>query len=201
MPSQAINNYLVHYHGTNDWHLYAFRLIAARFAPTRVLYPGSWIHVTPSLVFSSVIYIDLSATIEREFQDVALRQYLNDNAEYLQQPWFKFYRADYRRDLGLDDVSFDLILSLSAGLISRDCRHYLKRRGYLLVNNEHHDASMAYVDPSYALIGVFPTGTRYSEAPSTIQRYFHTTKNAPITHDMITENIQRPPSKAKYKLK
>ena len=201
MPSSPLQLYLSAYHGINDWYLYAFRVITQRFAPQHVLYPGSWNHVTPSLVFPHVVYIELSARIEQQFQDTELRQYIQDHAEYPQTPHLIFHHADYRRNLDIPSNCFDLLLSLSAGLISRDCEHYLTPQGYLLANNEHHDASLAYVDPAYMLIGVFPTATRYIDDPATIQRYFHTTTNTPLTHDMVCDNLQRAPSKARYKLK
>ena len=201
MSSSALQQYLTSYHGINDWHLYAFRLIAQRFAPRQVLYPGSWNHVTPSLIFPSVVYIELSARIKQQFQDPALRQYIHDHAEYSQSPQLTFHQRDYRSTLDRFLNSFDLVLSLSAGLISRDCQPYLSPQGHLLVNNTHHDASLAYVDPSYTLIGVFPTATQYINDPTMIHRYFHTTKNIPLTYDMVLDNLQRSPSKARYKLK
>jgi hypothetical protein len=201
MPSSALQQYLTAYRGINDWHLYAFRLIAQRYAPQRVLYPGSWNHVTPSLIFSYVVYIELSTRIEQQFEDSALKEYIHDHAEYPQRPQLLFHQADYRSGLEILENSFDLLLSLSAGLISRDCQHYLTPQGYLLVNNAHHDASLAYVDPAYTLIGVFPITTRYIDTPSTIHNYFHTTQNTPLTRDMVQDNLQRPPSKARYKLK
>ncbi len=201
MASSALQQYLTSYQGVNDWHLFAFRLIAQQFAPRQVLYPGSWNHVTPSLVFPYVVYIELSARIERQFQDSALRQYIHDYAEYTETPELRFHRRDYRHHLGALVNRFDLILSLSAGLISRDCQPYLTSQGYLLANNAHHDASLAYVDPTYILIGVFPTATQYINNPIMIHHYFHTTTNTLLTRDMVLDNIQRPPSKARYKLK
>jgi hypothetical protein len=201
MPSSALQEYLTSYHGINDWHLNAFRLISERFTPTRVLYPGSWNHVTPSLVFPYVIYIDLSARIERQFRDPALIQYIHDHAEYLETPQLVFHHTDYRSNPKLHTQSFNLVLSLSAGLISRDCQQYIAPQGYLLANNSHHDASLAYVDPIFALVGVFPNAVHYIDDSTTIHRYFHTTKNVPVTQDMVFDNLQRPPSKARYKLK
>lgn len=201
MPSSPLQQYLTSYHGVNDWHLFAFRLIAQRFAPRQVLYPGSWNHVTPSLVFQYVVYIELSARIEQQFQDPTLRQYIHDHAEYSQTPQLIFHRGDYRRNLEALVNSFDLLLSLSAGLISRDCQQYLTPQGHLLVNNTHNDASLAYVDPAYTLIGVFPSATRFLEDPAIIHRYFNTTHNTSLTQDMVLDNLQRSPSKARYKLK
>ena len=201
MPSSALQQYLMAYHGVKDWHLFAFRLISQRLAPRQVLYPGSWNHVTPSLIFPYVVYIELSSRIERQFQDPTLRQYIHYHAEYSEMPQLRFHRGDYRNTIDTLLNSFDLVLSLSAGLISRDCQQYIKPQGYLLVNNTHHDASLAYVDPAYTLIGVFPNAMRYLDDPATIHRYFNTTHNTTITQNMVLDNLQRSPSKARYKLK
>jgi hypothetical protein len=77
----------------------------------------------------------------------------------------------------------------------------LKQEGFFLVNNEHFDASMAYVDPKFVLIGVFISGSRYIESQQSIHRYFITTKGTPITLEMVKDNSLRSPSKARFKLK
>ena len=58
MPSKALEKYLSNYGGVNDLHLHPFSLIKEMFEVEKTLYPGSWIHLTPSLVFSYVVYVD-----------------------------------------------------------------------------------------------------------------------------------------------
>ena len=71
MPSKALTDYLSHYGGTNDWHLQAFRLINKNISPRRVLYPGSCIHLTPSLVFPHVVFVDSFSKMEKAFTQIA----------------------------------------------------------------------------------------------------------------------------------
>lgn len=201
MLSKVLNDYLSHYGGTNDWHLPAFRLVNNKFSPRRVLYPGSWIHVTPSLVFPHVVYVDLSHKIKEAFNDSDLLQYIERHSEYQGKPKVEFHQSDFRKSFGEDKATFDLLISLSSGFVSQACGSYLKNGGLLFVNNEHHDASMAYVDPKFELIGVFRTVSKYLESKQNICDYFITTKGKPITLEMVNEDSQRPPSKAKYKLK
>jgi hypothetical protein len=73
--------------------------------------------------------------------------------------------------------------------------------GMLFANNEHHDASMAYADRRFKLIGVFKTAGKYVESEESIHSYFITARGEPITLEMVNEDIERPPSKARYKLK
>jgi len=55
MSLKPLEDYLSEYGGINDWYLNAFLLISKRFSPKKVLYPESWIHVTPSLVFREYV--------------------------------------------------------------------------------------------------------------------------------------------------
>ena len=60
-----------------------------------------------------------------------------------------FLAEDYRNELGLNEQSFDLLVSLYAGFISEHCTKYLRIGGSLLVNPSHGDAAMASIDPRY----------------------------------------------------
>jgi len=200
MPSKILNAYLSRYWGCEDWHLTAFRLIRNKFLPQKVLYPGSWIHLTPSLIFPRVVYVDLPSKSSKKLLDPELVKYIEDHLEYQEKPAIKFYYADYQSDFGDKKSSFDLLISLSSGFVSQACGQYLKSGGVLLANNEHYDASLAYTDPSFRLIGVFETPEKYQESEEIIHSYFVTTKGVPITRDMVLENSKRPPSKARYKL-
>jgi hypothetical protein len=97
--------------------------------------------------------------------------------------------------------SFDLFISLSSGFVSQACLVYLKKGGLLLANNEHYDAIRAYVDSNFKSIGVFKTPKFLVNAEKEVESYFVTTKETPITLEMVKENSKMSPSKAKYKLK
>jgi len=201
MPSKFLSDYLSRYGGVHDWHLQAFQLINDKFSPRKVLYPGSWIHLTPSLVFPNVVYVDSFSNMEKAFNDSDLLHYIEKHSSSQNKPKIKFHQADYKVNFG-EEANFDLLISLSSGLVSQACGSYLKKRGgVLFTNNEHYDASMAYVDPRFKLVGVFKTAGNYIESEESIHSYFITTKGGPITLEMVNENVERPPSKAKYKLK
>ena len=76
MPSKFLKDYLSRYGGVHDWHLQAFRVLNNRFSPRRTLYPGSWIHLTPSLVFPDVVYVDSFSKMKKAFNDPDLLQYI-----------------------------------------------------------------------------------------------------------------------------
>jgi hypothetical protein len=200
MPSKALKDYLSHYGGINDWHLQSLLFINDKFSPTKVLYPGSWIHLTPSLIFSNVVYVDFFSEMKKTFNDSDLLQYIEKHAEYQGKPKIEFHKSDYRSDFGKDEASFDLLISLNSGFVSQVCGSYLRKGGLLFANNEHYDAIRAYLDLKLELIGVFETASRYVDSKQSIHSYFLTTKGRPITLEMVNENSQRAPSKARYRL-
>ena len=201
MPSKVLEKYLLNYRGIDDTYLPAFRVIKEKFNVEQVLYPGSWIHLTPSLVFPYVVYVDFFAKMESMFNDPKLLKYLETHSENVGKPVIEFHKADYREGIEEEKESFDLLISLSSGFVSKYCKPYLRKGGLLLVNNEHYDASMAYVDPSFVPIGVFTHTGKLIEDSQKIQGYFQTKNNQAITLEMVRENSVKSPSKAKYKLK
>ena len=72
MTSKALEKFLSSYGGINDPHLRLLKMIKDKYAVERVLYPGSWIHLTPSLIFPSVVYVDFFAKMESMFKDQEL---------------------------------------------------------------------------------------------------------------------------------
>jgi len=200
MPSKALEKYLSNYRGIDDPHLKAFRVIRKKFNVEGVLYPGSWIHLTGSLVFPYVVYVDFFAKMESMFNDPELLEYIETYSETANKPTIKFHRADYREGMEERKESFDLLISLSSGFVSKYCKPYLRKGGLLFVNNEHYDASMAYVDSDYMLIGVFTSASKLVEDKQRIHEYFLTKNNQPISLEMVNENSKKSPSKAKYKL-
>ena len=201
MPSKFLSDFLARYGGVSDWHLPAFQIVNDKFSPRRVLYPGSWVHLTPSLVFPYVVYVDSFSNMKRAFHDSDLLHYIEEHSTHHAKPKVMFHQADYKGSFGEEKTSFDLLISLSSGLISQACGSYLKEGGVFFTNDEHYDASVAYTDPRFKLIGVFKTARNYIESEGITQSYFITTKGEPIAPEMVNENIERPPSKARYKLK
>lgn len=55
------------YYSNDRARRWLFDAVAASLTPERVLYPGSFIHVTASFVFSSVNYVDNDRNAKRFF--------------------------------------------------------------------------------------------------------------------------------------
>lgn len=130
-----------------------FQLLAERYKLASALYPGSFVHITPSLVFPKTTYVDTDKHTKQFFQSPEVLDFVAQNKIYPQRSEITFHPADYRQALGEPDESYDLLISQYAGFVSKHCQRYLKINGILLVNNSHGDASMASIDLDYEFIG------------------------------------------------
>ncbi|MEM7347839.1 MAG: class I SAM-dependent methyltransferase [Chloroflexota bacterium] len=130
-----------------------FQQIAKKFGCQRALYPGSFVHVTPSFVFPEVVYVDSDKQAKKFFtQAETVEAFVTQQKLYPDEPQLRFYAADYRKGIDEPDESFDLMISQYAGFVGQDCKRYLKKGGILLVNNSHGDAGVAALDDDYELI-------------------------------------------------
>jgi SAM-dependent methyltransferase len=120
-----------------------------------VLYPGAFVHVTPSFFFQHVVYVDRS-DFSRDFfaRAQAVLDVVNQHKQYRQRPFIRFVRQDFTADLPVPEGSFDLLLALYAGGVSQACARYVKSGGLLLTNDHHGDARDAARLPEFELRAV-----------------------------------------------
>ena len=187
--------------GSDDGLRSVFRKIRDEFHVRRVLYPGSYLHITPSLYFPYVCYVDSLAGFADALADSNLRQYVADHREYPEAPVICCYQQDYSTFTCEPEGSFDLLISLNSGLISQACKRFLRTGGLLLVNDEHYDARRAFVDPDYLLCTVFAgdDSCRMETSKADLDVYFRTARGTPLTLEMVESDVPRPPSRARFK--
>ena len=140
-----------------------FRVISDFVDPqTRVLYPGSYVDIAPSVWFDDVTYLDMDKRTPRFFGETAAvgelvsskRRALGMGERRESPDAISFHHLDYQTPIPEPLASFGLLVSLYAGFISEHCTAYLEIGGTLLVNPSHGDAAMASIDPRYELAGV-----------------------------------------------
>ncbi|NMO16282.1 class I SAM-dependent methyltransferase [Pyxidicoccus fallax] len=120
-----------------------------------VLYPGCFLHVTPSFFYQHVVYVDRNELARDFFADVeGVRRLISARRQYRQDAHVRFLEQDYTTPLPLPEASFDLLLALYAGGISRACHKYLKPGGLLLTNDHHGDAAEAASEKTLELVAV-----------------------------------------------
>ena len=168
-----------------------FQLILDIYDIKRVLYPGSFVHITPSFVFPIVTYVDSDKKARKFFENPGLNLFIDKYKLYPQESEITFYPDDYRTFSTEPEQRFDLLISQYAGFISQHCKRYLKIGGILLVNNSHGDASMAYIDDDYELEAVaIHRNDRYRISDQNLDSYFVPKKPIKLTKAYL-EQIQK----------
>ena len=129
-----------------------FKAILETYHPRDALYPGCSVHITPSLYFPHVVYVDQSEAAAQFFADEkSLLEFIQRNKHYKASAYIRFIAQDYSQPLPLMEGKFDLLLSLFAAGIAKACTQYLKIGGLLLTNNHQGDALDAVKDGNLKL--------------------------------------------------
>jgi SAM-dependent methyltransferase len=119
-----------------------------------VLYPGCSVHVTPSRFFEQVTYVDRSPAARAFFEDPgAVLRVVRASASARAGATLRYLEADFTSPLPFPDGSFDLLLALGAGGVSRSCARYVRAGGWILSDDHDGDAFEAASLPRLALVG------------------------------------------------
>ncbi len=177
--------YQNYYLSNNDERLELFTLIQDKYAIKNALYPGSYVHITPSFVIPKTTYVDNKKEVLDFFHDPNLHNYIRQRKRYQQQADVTFHHADYHQSLNETVESFDLLISLFADGVLRHCEKYLKRGGLLLVGDQYLDASLAAIDRGYKLVSVLnrKKNSDIECIESNLEEYF-----IPSTGDVLNLN-------------
>ena len=87
-----------------------------------------------------------------------------------------------------------------SGPVSQECKPLLAAGGHLLANDGHYDAARAQMDNDYTLVAALNGEGAVEADDEELRAYFVSKQGQPLTHEMLTENQQRPPSRARYKM-
>ena len=120
----------------------------------KVLYPGSFVHISPSFYFQEVVYLDLDKRCKSVFSDSETVEFIYSKKKYKQNPIVRYYEMSFEDEIKEEYEYFDLLISQYSGFISKYCTKYLKRNGILLVNDSHGDATFAFNSGEYNFIAV-----------------------------------------------
>jgi hypothetical protein len=166
-----------------------FTAIRDHFGDCCVLYPGSYVDIAPSFVFTSVTYVDTDKRAVQFFADDDGVADIIASEGGPARGRHRFVHGDYTADLGIEAESFDLLVSLYAGFVSEACTEGLKVGGVLLVAPSHEDAAMASLDARYPLIGVAtsPRSGAYRVSTSNLDRYLVPKTDVSITPELLHE--------------
>lgn len=160
--------------------------LVERFTIKSALYPGSYIHITPSFLIPKVVYVDLDKKAKKFFAENAVYRFINDQKEYEEEASVNFYPSDYSKPFLKEELMVDLLISQYAGFISQSCKQYLKTGGILVANNSHGDAGVAFHDESFQLIAVANNRKgKWVISDKKLEEYFIPKKDFEVTKEYL----------------
>jgi len=187
------NLYNEYYIKKNDERSELFKILTDTFNIKNGLYPGSFVHITPSFFISQMAYVDTDKRCNNFFSDRLTLDYIIRKKTYNESPEIRFHPTDSTNSINEKAESFDLLISLYSGFISKYCKKYLKKSGVLIVNNSHGDASLAYLDKSFKIIGVTKRhGDHFKISDKELNSYFKTKTGNPIDMEKIEKTMRGP---------
>ena len=167
-----------------------FKALTAQFEIHRGIYPGSFVHITPSFSIREMMYIDSDKRVHRFFHSKSAKEYVEENKEYGGPARFTGLQADFTGDIDVPPGYYDTLFSFYSGFVSQACKKYLKGKGILIANNSHGDASIAFTDPDYELIGaIHPKGSRFSITDKDLDQYFRKRDGSPIDVEKVLKTM------------
>lgn len=181
------------YHsGKDHTSIGLLRQLRDLFEIEKVFYPGSHVHITPSLIFANVTYADSFRNTHRFFEDSETHQFIDDNKEYAEEPLIRFYQQDYYEPFDELGKEFDLVISQYAGFVGQAVKSYLKKGGLLVGNDSHGDASMASIDLDYELIGVYIriADDQFSISNTNLNEYLKPKKGMRPTREQLKQSMK-----------
>ena len=182
----AIDIYVKYYIDRNYEQIDLFQLLKETFGIESVVYPGSYVQISPAFIFPHVAFIDSDNMANKFFKDDKPISYIINRKIYAADPDVTFYAQDYTVPIPKLESQFDLLISQYAGFISDTCKNYLKVNGYLLVNNSHADAGLAAIDKDYKLIATIKKShDKYRLSFSKLDEYFIPKKDIIISKEYL----------------
>ncbi len=186
MAINCIDEYKAYVNKTGN-RLALYREVTQKYNIQSALYPGSHIDIDPSLVIPKVIYVDNFKGAIKFFKNTdTIKEYLNASKEYNSMCDFTFIGDDYSKDLKIGQC--DLIISQYAGFVGSITKQYLKIGGILLCNDSHGDATLAYCDDEFKLIGIVDASTKIES--SNLDDYFKIKGDSSIDLDFVRTKMK-----------
>lgn len=186
MSSITIKLYQEHFVNKDHTRFDLFQTLAEQYKIQSALYPGSFVHITPSFIFPEVVYVDSDKRAKKFFADDEIAGFVAQEKQYEDKTVYRFHAQSYTDPIPEPENHFDLLISQWAGFVSEHCTDYLKIGGYLLANNSHGDASMASIDERYKLVAVINRRkNRHTISTKNLESYLIPKKDIAITKDHL----------------
>jgi hypothetical protein len=191
MAKNPLELYTEHFVDKEFERFELFELLRDIYGIVSAIYPGSFVHVTPSFVFPVTTYVEMDKRAKKFFENPGLNDFVKGRKIYSEDAIIKFFGQDYNKSIPDETEKYDLLISQYAGFVSKYCKQYLKIGGILLANSSHGDASLAAIDEDFEFIGVvLKRGVKYQISEKNLSEYFVPKKAVEITPEYL-EKIQK----------
>eukprot|EP00438_Fugacium_kawagutii_P005951 Skav231311 [mRNA] locus=scaffold1116:35096:35596:- [translate_table: standard] len=150
-----------------------------------------------SVVFPDVTYVDYNQKVAPFFEDQAVLAWIKENKTYPGEPKMKFCLNDFEH-LKLPGT-FDLLISMSAGIVSKPCARFLRIGGYFLVSDAHFDARTVALDKRFSLVGVYDMESKKLNTKD-LKSCFVTATGQKITPEQVEVSKTKPKGSRGFKL-
>lgn len=171
----------------NDERDQLFEILKDRYNPNKCLYPGCFVHITPAFFFINTTFVDTEKRAQEFFVDPQVQTFLIQQKRYSAPPQMTFIKQNYTQELPIS-ADYDLLISQYAGFVSKYCKKYLRKGGYLVTNNSHGDASLTSIDDDFRFVAAINRrGERFWLAKKPLDDWFVPKKTMDITPELILE--------------
>lgn len=169
----AVSLYEKYHVSRGDERIGLFESVRSEFGIRTGLYPGCFVHVAPSFVIPKMYYVDTDRDALKFFAIGVAEKLVAERRVYDEPAHIEFFHQDYHRKIPIEDDGVELLVSQYAGLVSEACKRYLAPGGWLIANNSHGDAGLAWCDPDFKLVAVVNRhGDRWSLNTHDLEDYF-----------------------------
>ena len=170
---EAISLYEKYHTSRQDERIGLFESVRSEFGIRTGLYPGCFVHVAPSFVIPRMYYVDSDRNAHKFFTQGIAEKVVAERRVYHEHPRIEFFHQDYNRTTPIEENSVELLVSQYAGPVSEACKEYLAHGGFLIANNSHGDAGLAWCDQEFRLVAVVNRrGDRWSLSTRNLDEYF-----------------------------
>ena len=94
-----------------------FKLLSIKFQVGRAIYPGSYIHISPSFYIPEVVYVDFDRQAKKFFAEGRFMSVIFQEKTYPEDPVVRYYGVNYNKLIPEPSESFDLLISQYAGFV------------------------------------------------------------------------------------
>jgi hypothetical protein len=175
-----------------DERIGLFESVRSEFGIGAGLYPGCFVHIAPSFVIPEMYYVDSDRNAHEFFTRGVAERIVAERRVYDGPSRVEFFHQDYQKKIPIEDGSVELLVSQYAGFVSEACKRYLCHGGYLIANNSHGDAGLAWCDPDFRLVAVVDRrGDRWSLRTGSLEDYFiPKSSDVPREADRLADRIR-----------